>query len=137
MTSKQWPPAVVNHPLTFCAAAAHALCKRSKTLVAAIGIAVWARVRTCSSPKWPLSRLHWLSTLKSSFRVVAINVQNTPEIKENALFNWTKQDKTCTFSRKSSFSSYIQQHTYIHTINVIGTYRHWNGDSSIIFTVLR
>ena len=28
----------------------------------------------------------------------------TQEIKQT-LFNWTKEDKTCTFSRKSSFSS--------------------------------
>ena len=27
---------------------------------------------------------------------------------EKNAFNWTKQEKTCTFSRKSSFSSYIQ-----------------------------
>ena len=33
--------------------------------------------------------------------------QNTQEIKRT-LFNWTKLDKTCTFSRKSSFSSYVQ-----------------------------
>ena len=33
--------------------------------------------------------------------------KNTSEIKRT-LFNWTKQDKTCTFSRKSSFSSYVQ-----------------------------
>ena len=34
-------------------------------------------------------------------------IQNTQEIKR-MLFNWTKQDKTCTFLRKSSFSSYVQ-----------------------------
>ena len=34
-------------------------------------------------------------------------IQNTQEIKRT-LFNWTKQDKTCKFSRKSSFSSYVQ-----------------------------
>ena len=34
-------------------------------------------------------------------------IQNTQEIKRT-LFNWTKQDKTCKFSSKSSFSSYIQ-----------------------------
>ena len=34
--------------------------------------------------------------------------QNTQEIKRT-LFSWTKQDKTCKFSRKSSFSSYVQQ----------------------------
>ena len=27
---------------------------------------------------------------------------------KRTLFNWTKQDKTCKFSRKSSFSSYVQ-----------------------------
>ena len=35
-------------------------------------------------------------------------IQNTQEIKRT-LVDWTKQDKTCTFSRKSSFSSYVQQ----------------------------
>ena len=35
-------------------------------------------------------------------------IQNTQEIKRT-LFNWMKQDKTCKFSRKSSFSSYVQQ----------------------------
>ena len=34
-------------------------------------------------------------------------IQNTQEIKRT-LFNWTKQDKTCKFLRKSSFSSYVQ-----------------------------
>ena len=33
-------------------------------------------------------------------------VQNTQGIKRT-LLNWTKQDKTCKFSRKSSFSSYV------------------------------
>ena len=32
----------------------------------------------------------------------------THEILKITLFNWTKQDKTCKFSRKSSFSSYVQ-----------------------------
>ena len=32
---------------------------------------------------------------------------NTQEIKRT-LINWTKQDKTCQFSRKSSFSSYVE-----------------------------
>ena len=36
-----------------------------------------------------------------------VQIQNTEEIKR-ALFNWTKQDKTCKFSRKSSCSSYVQ-----------------------------
>ena len=35
-------------------------------------------------------------------------IQNTQEIKRT-LFNQAKQDKTCTFSRKSSFSSYVQK----------------------------
>ena len=34
-------------------------------------------------------------------------IQTTQEIKR-ALFNWTKQDKTCKFSRKCSFPSYVQ-----------------------------
>ena len=34
-------------------------------------------------------------------------IQNTQEIKRT-LFNWTKQDKMCKFSRMSSFSSYAQ-----------------------------
>ena len=34
-------------------------------------------------------------------------IQNTQEIKRT-LFNWTKRNKTCTFSRKSSFSSQVQ-----------------------------
>ena len=36
-------------------------------------------------------------------------IQNTQEIK-TTLFNETKQDKTCKFSRKASFSSYVQQY---------------------------
>ena len=35
-------------------------------------------------------------------------ILNTRDIKR-MLFNWTKQDKTCKFLRKSSFSSYVQQ----------------------------
>ena len=42
-------------------------------------------------------------------------VQNTQEIKrilfqeiKRILFHWIKQDKTCKFSRNSSFSSYVQ-----------------------------
>ena len=35
-------------------------------------------------------------------------IQNTQEI-NSTLFNWTKQNKTYTFSRQSSFSSYLQQ----------------------------
>ena len=34
-------------------------------------------------------------------------IQNTQEIKRT-LCNWTKQDKMCKFSRKTSFSSYVQ-----------------------------
>ena len=34
-------------------------------------------------------------------------IQNTQEINRMP-FNWMKQDETCTFSRKSSFSSYVQ-----------------------------
>ena len=36
-----------------------------------------------------------------------ITIQNTQEIKRT-LFNWTKQDRRCKFSRKSSFSNYVQ-----------------------------
>ena len=36
-------------------------------------------------------------------------IQNTQEIK-TTLFNYTKQDKSCKFSRNSSFSSYVQQY---------------------------
>ena len=39
-------------------------------------------------------------------------IQNSQEIKRT-LFNWTKQDKMCKFSRKSSFSSYIFFMLYI------------------------
>ena len=35
--------------------------------------------------------------------------ENTQEIKRT-LFNQTKQNKTCKFSRKASFSSYVQQY---------------------------
>ena len=42
-------------------------------------------------------------------------IQNTQEIKR-MLFNWTKHDNTSKFSRKSSFSCYIQ-HKNIKTIN--------------------
>ena len=51
---------------------------------------------------------------KASFSPSLIRVKigthgfcNTQEIKRT-LFNWTKQNKTCKFSRKSSFSSYVQ-----------------------------
>ena len=40
--------------------------------------------------------------------VCIIMIQNTQEIKRT-LFNWSKQDKTCKCSRKSSSSSYVQQ----------------------------
>ena len=45
----------------------------------------------------------WKSWLPAFWK----KIQNTREIKRT-LFNWTKQDKTCKFSRKSSFSSSIQ-----------------------------
>ena len=41
--------------------------------------------------------------------VLKKNIQNTQEI-ERTIFNCTKQDKTCKFSRKASFSSYVQQY---------------------------
>ena len=44
---------------------------------------------------------------KSDRSVARAEIQNTQEI-ERTLFNWTKQGKTCRFSRKSSFSSYVQ-----------------------------
>ena len=31
---------------------------------------------------------------------------------KRTLFNWTKQDETCKFSRKSSFSSYVQHKNF-------------------------
>ena len=43
-------------------------------------------------------------------------IQNTQEIKRT-LFNWTKQNKTCKFSRNSSFSSY-EQHKNRKTNNL-------------------
>ena len=43
-------------------------------------------------------------------------IQNTQEIKRTH-FNWTKQDKTRTFSRNSSFSSYVQHKTEKRAIN--------------------
>ena len=43
-------------------------------------------------------------------------IQNTQEIKRT-LFNWTKQDKTYKFSRKSSFSSYVQEQNWKTKIN--------------------
>ena len=50
--------------------------------------------------------------IKRSFNlrlVFTFLFQNTQEIKRT-LFNQTKQDKTCKFSRKASFSSYLQQY---------------------------
>ena len=41
------------------------------------------------------------------FRSSEKKIQNTQEIKRT-LLNWTKQDKTWTFSKKSAFSSYVQ-----------------------------
>ena len=49
----------------------------------------------------------WLRPEQLKFEA-NIFIQNTQEIKRT-LFNWTKQDKTCEFSRKSSFSSYVQK----------------------------
>ena len=43
-------------------------------------------------------------------------IQNTQEI-ERTLLDRTKQDKTCKFSRTSSFSSYVQQQNRKQTIN--------------------
>ena len=45
--------------------------------------------------------------LRFRYFLTVHNFQNTQEIKR-MLFNWMKQDKTCKFSRKSSFSSYVQ-----------------------------
>ena len=46
------------------------------------------------------TRVYWL--------VECTMIQNTQEVKRT-LLNWTKEDKTCKFSRKSSFLSYAQQ----------------------------
>ena len=46
------------------------------------------------------------------------NIQNTKEIKRT-IFNRTKQDKTCKFSRKSSFSSYVQHKKKTQLIQLI------------------
>ena len=44
--------------------------------------------------------------------------ENTQEIKRT-LFNQTKQNKTCKFSRKASFSSYVQQYNRKHLNKLI------------------
>ena len=46
---------------------------------------------------------HW------EMKLLWYKIQSTQEIKRT-LFNWTKQDKTCKFWRKSSFSSYVQHY---------------------------
>ena len=45
-------------------------------------------------------------------------------------FTWTKQDKTCNFSRKSSFSSYVQHKAEKQTIN--STYRLWRMNDHVL-----
>ena len=52
-------------------------------------------------PYWLPNEWRWIHRTFFSFP------KNKQEIKRT-LFNWTKQDKTCKFSRKSSFSSYVQ-----------------------------
>ena len=53
------------------------------------------------------STILW-TTLKWLFELLLKSFTVEDRLKRT-LFNWAKQDKTCTFSRKSSFSNYIQQ----------------------------
>ena len=63
----------------------------------------WKSSRSCSCTFSGLKKNLRQSWLPAFWR----KVQNTQEIKRT-LFDWTKQDKTCTFLKKSSFSSYVQ-----------------------------
>ena len=49
----------------------------------------------------------WKTSIQTN--ITTAKIQNTQEIKRT-LFNQTKRDKTCTFLRKCSFSSYVQQY---------------------------
>ena len=58
--------------------------------------------------KWAdVSCWFWNPFVGLMVRHWGFKIQNTQEIKRT-LLNWTKQDKTRKFSRKSSFSSYVQ-----------------------------
>ena len=61
---------------------------------------------TATSDPSSTSRL-MLKEEKMTMTRVWRGIQNTQEIKRTCL-NWTEQDKTCTFLRKSSSSSYVQ-----------------------------
>ena len=56
--------------------------------------------------------LDWFTSYLSE----RFQIQNTQEIKRT-LFYETKQDKTCTFSRKSSFSSYVQLNVAVNPVS--------------------
>ena len=66
-----------------------------------------AYIHTCIYTKQWYSKAHTFAD-HLEFAITIALIQNTQEIKRT-LFNWTKQDKIWTFSRKSSFSSYVQQ----------------------------
>ena len=48
-----------------------------------------------------------------------VDCQRSEKRSKTMLFNWTKQDKTCKFSRKSSFSSYVQQQKTIDSTYLV------------------
>ena len=57
---------------------------------------------------WRLMRIQFLSFLVLAVASAHVVVSKTHTRLKRTLCNWTKQDKTCKFSRKSSFSSYVQ-----------------------------
>ena len=76
----------------------------------------WARVHLLERyyPKIFAETNQHESWSERSCQSNTIKIKNTQEIKRT-LLKWTKQDKTWKFSRKSSFSSYVQ-HTHRKTI---------------------
>ena len=72
------------------------------------GPATGLDARFCQTPSSSLQVVEQKNLKQSWLPAFWEKIQNTQDIKRT-LFNSTKQDKTCKFSRKSSFSSYVQQ----------------------------
>ena len=74
-----------------------------------IFIVIWGGGGGCVA--WKEGWLEEMTPLFTKRNTLRHWIQNTQEIKENVFFSSTKQDKTSKFSRKSSFSSYVQHKT--------------------------
>ena len=99
-----------------CSTAMHTLYLQVKSCLVHLHVFKWSTnnsqaEQAAPSYSWstslcsPLQQISSVTTLHKKLCLPL--VQNTQETKR-ALFNWQKQDKTCRFSRKSSFSSYVQ-----------------------------